>query len=267
MNDMSKVATGWRPWLPESALARGGVDQALAEVARHWSAKWLARKSVRPLGALVAPHKVRTHGPLRWTTLDDCVAIAASSTSTERLAALLLGEAVPTALGDADRNIVDKLVHGALQDLQRRLAELFGLPPEAHWRQLSDGEAPSIAHARACQLGDEDADPFLHLYVATEAIVALAKARATRPAARDAVKPIAAGLATQQVDVSAAMGRCSLTLADFAGLGVGDVLLLDRKTDAPLALSIDGLPARRGTCSVQRDGDLLELKLLEPLAS
>jgi hypothetical protein len=267
MNEMSKVATGWRPWLPESALARGGVDQALADVARHWSANWLARKSVRPLGALAAMPTLPGAGS-HWLVLDNDVAIALSGAAADRLAMLMLGESTPpTTLADADRRVLDSLVEAALQDLCRRLAEALGLSPEARWRELGADDAPSIDRPRTCQFGVDTATPLLHLALATDALVALARARAARSPIRDRVKPIAAGLATQQVDVSAALGRCSLNLADLAGLGVGDVLLLDRKVDAPLALSVDGLPTRRGTCSVQRDGGRLELKLLEPLAS
>jgi flagellar motor switch/type III secretory pathway protein FliN len=265
MNDMSKVATGWRPWLPESALARGGVDQALAEVARHWSAKWLARKSVRPLGALAAVPTL-PGGGLRWLALDNDVAIALSNGASDRLAMLMLGENAPLKISDADRRVLDSLVEGALRELCRRIAEALGLPPETRWRE-PDADAPPIDRPQTCQFGVDTATPLLHLGLATDVLIALARARAARSPIRARVKPIAAGLATQQVEVSAALGRCSLTLADLAGLGVGDVLLLDRKANAPLALSVDGVPTRRGTCSVQHDGDRLELKLLEPLAS
>lgn len=266
MNDMSKIATGWRPWLPEGALARGGVDQAFADVARHWSAKWLARKSMRPLGALAASPILPGDGQ-RWLTLDNDVAVALSNGAADRLAMLMLGENAPQTIIDADRRVLDNLVEGAVQDLCRRLAEALGLPPETRWRELGADEAPSVERPRSCQLGVDAATPLLRFTLATDVLVALAKARASRSYVRDRVKPIAAGLASQQIQVSAALGRCSLTLADLAGLGVGDVLVLDRATETPLALSLDGAALRRGKCSVQRDGDRLELKLLEPLAS
>lgn len=268
MNDMSKVPTAWRAWLPESALGRAGVDQALVNVTRHWSTKWLARKSVRPLGALAMTRTPLADTSLRWLALDNDVAIAVSGVAADRLAMLMLGETVPpSAVIDADRRVLDSLIEGALQDLCRRVAEALGLPPEARWRELGGGEAPAIERSRVCQLGVDSATPLLHLVVATDVLIALARTRAARSPVRHRVKPIAAGLANQQVDVSASLGRCALTLADLAGLGVGDVLLLDRATDASLALSFNGVPSRRGKCSVQRDGDRLELKLLEPLAS
>jgi flagellar motor switch/type III secretory pathway protein FliN len=266
MNDMSKAPVAWRAWLPESAFGSGGVDQAVADVARHWSTKWLARKNVRPLGALAAMRTPPADGS-RWLALDDDVAIAVSSAAADRLAMFMLGETVPpTTLADADRRVLDSLIETALLDLCRRIAEALGLPPEARWRELSRDDGPSIDRPRGCHLGVDTATPLLHLVLATDVLIARAKARAARPPMRDRVKSIAAGLATQHVDVSAALGRCALTLADLANLGVGDVLVLDRTTEAVLALSFDGTPTRRGKCSVQRDGERLELKLLEPLA-
>lgn len=267
MNDMSKGPTAWRAWLPESALGRGGVDQALADVARHWSSKWLARKSVRPLGTLEAARVPLADGST-WLVLDDEVAIAISSAAADRLAMLMLGEAaLPATLVDADRHVLDALIDGALQDLCRRVAEALGFAPETRWRELSRDGAPSIDRSFMCKLGVDAATPLLHFVIATDVLIARAKARAGLSPLRGRVKPIATGLAAQQVDISASLGRCALTLADLAGLGVGDVLVLDRTAEAPLALSLNGVQARRGKVSVQRDGDRLELKLLEPLSS
>jgi flagellar motor switch/type III secretory pathway protein FliN len=268
MNDMSKAAVAWRAWLPESALGRAGIDQALADVARHWSTKWLARKSVRPLGALAATHVPPAGNSLRWVVLDNDVAVAMSNAAADRLTMLMFGEtAPPTAFADADRRVLDSLLDDALRDLCRRIAEMLGLPPEARWRELGDDGLPSIDRSRGCQLGIDAATPLLHLVLATDVLVALAKRGAARSPMRERVKPIVAGLATQQVAVSASLGHCALTIADLANLGIGDVLVLDRATDAPLRLSIDGTALRRGKCSVQRDGERLELQLLEPLAS
>jgi hypothetical protein len=267
MNDMSKIVTDWRPWLPESALARGGVDQALADVARQWSAKWLARKSVRPLGVL-ATAGLSLADSARCLVLDDDVALVMSSVAADRLAMLILGEpAPPASLDAADRRVLDTLIDAAVQDLCRRIAEALGFSPETRWRDLGRDDVPSIERPLVCQMGVDAATPLLHFAVATDVLIARARARAGRSPVRDRVKPIAAGLVVQQVDISASLGRCSLTLADLAGLGVGDVLVFDRTAEAPLALSLNGVPARRGACSVQRDGDRLELRLLEPLAS
>jgi len=265
MTDMSRAPTAWRAWLPDSALGAGGLDQALADAARQWSTKWLARKSVRPLGTLAAARMPPGEGA-RWLVLDDDVAIAISDAAADRLAMLMLGESMPPAtVADADRGVLGRLIDAALQDLCRHIAEALGFSPETRWRELGAGEVSSID--RMCQLGVDTATPLLHFAVATDVLIARAKARAGRSPMRERVRPVAAGLAAQQVDISASLGRCALTLADLAGLGVGDVLVLDRTAEAPLALSVNGAPVRRGTCSVQRDGDCLALKLLEPLAS
>lgn len=267
MNDMSNSPIVWRAWLPESALARGGADQALADAMRQWSTKWLARKGVRPLGTLTAAHMLPVGGSLHWLTLDDDVAIALTGEAMDRLAMLMLGETVPpTTIVAADRRVIDNVIETALQDLCRRIAELLGLSPDARWRELGEGEVPTIDRPRTCQLGVDPSTPLINLAIATDALFALAKARSARGLPRQRVKPIVSGLAAQGVDISASLGRCSLTLADLAGLGVGDVLLFDGAADAPLVLALNGKPAGRGKCTVQHGADSLELRLLEPLA-
>jgi len=263
---MSKKPTTWRAWLPDSALARSGLDQSLADVARQWSLKWLARKTVRPLGAL-AVSPLSTDGALHWLALDADALVAVSTQATDRIAMLMIGETVPQSIADADRAVLDSLVDVALQDLCRRIAETLGMPPEARWRELGEGAGPKIDRPRGAQLGVDQATPLLHVTFASDVMIALAKRRSPPAPIRERVKPLGTALVGQPVDLSASLGSCSLAIADLAGLAAGDVLVLDRVAHEPLPIAVNGRAGPRGKCTVQQGADSLELKLLEPLAS
>lgn len=265
MTDASKAQISWRPWLPESALGEAGLDQALAEVARQWSTKWFARKSARLLSGLGEAKDPSADAGFSWRMLEGDVAIGVSALATGRLAALMLDEAVPEAPGIGDQRVIDQLTDTALQDLGRRLAETLGLSPTARWREAGDADRPVFARARRCQLGVDIATPLLQIIVSGDALVARAKSRASRGPAPARLARIAEGLAQQRTEVAARLGRCSLTLADLAGLAIGDVLVLDGRADHPVPLAVNGKTAARGSCHVQRDGEQLHLQIVEPL--
>lgn len=268
MNDVSKIVPGWRAWLPESALGWAGGDQLLADVSRHWSAKWFARRSVRPSLPLAEAPALPAEASLVWSVLGLDAAIGVTKSGRDRLAMLMLGENRPVGdIAGSDRRVLDRMIEDALTDLCRRLGDALGFAPDARWRSLGNEETPLIERPRLCRLDVDTATPLVHIALATDLLIARAKARAARASRPRPLQSIAAALATQKVSVSAALGRCSLSLADLAGLGVGDVLLLDRTTDTPLSLALDGTAARRGLCAVERDGDRLHLRLLEPLTA
>jgi len=73
------------------------------------------------------------------------------------------------------------------------------------------------------------------------------------------------GLARQPVALAALLGRCELSVADLSGLTAGDVLVLDRKLDELLDLSIDGRP-KAGRCAIEQVGSGLALKVVEPIS-
>lgn len=250
-------------WLPPGALDRSAIDGGLADMARQWSSKWFARSTVRPLD-VVAPMATLA-GEAQWLVLDNDLAIAVQPGARVALARLMLGAtAGAEAATDGDARIVTDLSSACLDDLCRRVAQVFRLPAEARWTPLDGDGVPEIGQPRGCGLG-VDSRALLRIVASTELMIALVKA-GLPPTPRTAMlPPLAAGLAAQEVSLSALLGRCALTLADFADLSEGDVLVFDTALDAPLGLMLGGGAAPAGRCTVERSGDRLDLHLLDSL--
>jgi hypothetical protein len=257
----------YRSWLPEAVLEGAAGEQLLAEAVRDWSAKWFARKNLR----LLEPLSRASRPPLSadqaiWLVLDGDLAIAVSASARNALAAMMLGAEADHLPGtDADRHILSDMTSACLDDLCRRLVQAFRLPPDGRWVELR-GESPLIEEPFDCALGVDVGVPLVRFLMSAELVIALIKAGLPLPVRPASLRPLAAGMADQEVTVSASLGRCAMTLADFANLGLGDVLVFETDAGAVLPLSFDHGVAATTQCLVEQTGGRFNLKLLEPLA-
>src|SRR4051812_1740464 len=124
----------YKAWLPESVLLDSSVDDLLADLMRHWSAKWFTRKGTRLLARVerLASQPVTTDRTT-WLALDGDVAIGIAS--RDEIAAMMLNaQSEPALATNADRRVLSDLATTALDDLCRRLAQMFRLPPGTPWR-------------------------------------------------------------------------------------------------------------------------------------
>jgi flagellar motor switch protein FliM len=113
-------------------------------------------------------------------------------------------------------------------------------------------------------LGPSDNAPAVRVLVSHELAANIVRSSA-RPGRKPApLRPLAEALARQNVGVSAVVGRCELSLGEFAGLSAGDVLVLDAPAGGTLPLAIDGV-ARQGRCAVEQEDGHLLLKIIQPL--
>jgi len=261
------VQKKYRSWLPEAALRTGRVDSLLGEVARNWSATWFARANVRPLAAVTPlPTHADLGGGGTWLALDRHLALGISAGSRLALVGMMLDTpASPELHTESDRQLIDTLSTACLDDLGRRMAETFALAATSRWATCATSIMPEIEEPRGCSLGVEARTPLIRIVSSTEQIVALTRAGLPAPPARSALRPFSAALSSQNVEVSAALGRSAITLADMAGLSKGDVLVFESEADSPLAMAINGKPVSRGRCTVVEVNGDLHLKLLEPV--
>jgi flagellar motor switch/type III secretory pathway protein FliN len=261
------VQKKYRSWLPEAALRTGRIDSLLEESARTWSATWFARANARPLAAIASlPTHADLGGGGTWLTLDRHLALGISAGSRLTLAGMMLDTPKPPELlTESDQQLVDTLSTACLDDLGRRLAEMFALGATSRWATCATSILPVIEEPRGCSLGVDTRTPLIRIVASTEQIVALTRAALPAPSARRALRPFSAALSGQKVAVSASLGRAAITLADMAGLSKGDVLVFDSEADSPLAIAVNGKPASRGRCTVVETHGDLHLKLLEPV--
>jgi flagellar motor switch/type III secretory pathway protein FliN len=253
-----------RAWLPDEALRGGTVERVIGEAVLRWSEKWFPRQLVGGLeppartdAALVtaeeAPH-VCLH--------PDGLSISASPPARLAIAGMMLDAVIDAARQTAaDRYILEALADGCIEDLGRELGRTFRLSAEGGWRR-SVG-APS-RDAETFAVGSVEGRPLLHVAVDFPLAVELVKSRAPVPPAGRALRPMAEGLARQKVPVSALLGRCRLSLGDFAGLAAGDVLVLDRALEDELELALGG-QATGARCTIASEGEALSLNIVDSL--
>lgn len=244
------------PWLPREALRDGRAERLIAPMLAEWSRTWLPGGHPAPLAAAAGPA-----ADADWRGRNEGIAFAADPAARLRLAGLML-DAEPGAEGlkPADRELIERLCDACLGDLGKRLARGFGLAEAAAWTPVP---APAAARGLTLAVGSE-ARPLLYLHVADGLLAGLIKRACPVPDRPPRLSPLAVPLAAQPVGLSAALGRCSLTLAELAGLGEGDVLVLDRPLDRPLELVVEGAK-RTSRCTLDQEGERLRLRLLEPL--
>lgn len=250
-----------RAWLPDGAIRALDLDAKLAELTRDWSGKWFARQTVRPLETL-APDAPAT-GEDAWLALERDLAIGLAAGGRTALFGLMLNVEVPDMPRSAeDERLIAEVTQACLDDLCRRLAEAFRLDGSVRWSRRAVGDRPAIDAPLTCTFGSSPRTPLLRLVVAGDAPVGLAKVGLPPPVRAERLAGVAEGVARQDVALSAHVGRCALSLADVAGLSVGDVLVFERAVDAPLDLVVDGGGTPVARCTVARADDRFDLTLL-----
>lgn len=266
----------FKPWLPDEALDGRAVEALLEDAVEQWSAKWFAKDRMRPTDDLfsVAPGHASS-ADLRFQVLDGELAVASTASGRAAIARAMLGAGNDAGkpgpdgrkLPDRkplDRKLLDRLSAACIDDFCARLGQTFKLERDARWRTDANGGAMPFDDARECAWGLGDA-PLLLLLVAPVLEIALVRSRLPLCARPEKLPPLAAGLAGQNVSLSAFLGRCDLTVAELSGLASGDVLVLDRDLGTPLDLAVDGR-VKPGRCTVGHDRDRLSLSIVEPLA-
>jgi len=251
-------------WLPPGAASQR-IDQALEELIRQWSHHWIDRGGVNMSGSLTRIGDARwAPAAAEWRVLGCGIALGVPANAAVALGAAML------ALGSdgftkADRTILGQLGEQALADLQARLLQWLKLASGTQWSVLAaprhrDGPIHTV-EIEGLRDGTK-----LRLELTSELFVRQLKA-ALPPAPKPA--PLAEGrqaLAGLSVALSAALGRCRLTLAELADLAPGDVIILDQSTDGPLPLAVDRVPAKRGTCVLIEQQGALSLRVLQPVS-
>ncbi len=256
----------FRTWLPSGALDGGAVVRRLEDVAGQWSGHWFARRLMRTLGegAPLDRSELGRIRDLRLRCAEGGLALALEEDAWLVIARMMLDEpADRQAQGPADEQLLEHLAATCIEDLCDRLAGAFGLARGPAWRRGGVDALP-FAEARIFALGPSDRTPTIRILVANELAAGFVRSTA-RPGRRPVpLRPLGEALAKQNVGLSARVGRCELSLGEFAGLAPGDVLVLDSATADALPLAIDGI-ARPGRCTVEQEDGQLRLKIVKPL--
>jgi len=245
-----------KAWLPPDAHARERVQPLLERALEEWSEHWFAcgGASLDPAFQDDWPGRSADAG---WQSCPEVASLALTPAAEAAIAGSMIGTNVPLgSMQSEDRNLVHHLARACADDLLDRLGRLAlganaeppceGVPVNfdaCSWWDVSVGARKGI----------------LKLALSEEAEVQMIKRRLPSPS-KITLGSATRGLARQQVEIEADLGRCGVSLAELEGLAIGDVLVLDTSPADPLALLIGSERSPlRASLEVREDGPLLIL--------
>jgi hypothetical protein len=226
-----------RNWLPLDAVAAPRTRDALESAVDDWSGRWFAGARAT-LGA-IEPRAVeapRINGG--WLLYYGTVAVPADGPDAIRLAGLALGtDPDGLILSEADRDIIGRLATTILADLAAAIASALGLSAAGGAAATPctdplDGDA-----GIALRLLDARGRALTQVTLPLAAIVPFLKAAIPAgPPPHLARIDNAVGRTWTRLDIM--LGETRLSLGELAGLGAGDVLILDRTIDAGARIAL-----------------------------
>jgi hypothetical protein len=259
---MSLPATDW---LPANAVTDGVVTALVSERCNHWVRRWLTepRAIAATAQTISQPLKVPSTHRL-FANSDRTLALGLDQTSSLKLAAAILRAPAGVKLNAMDTRLYHRLSDKALSDLGEDLAHLFACSG-----QLRKVDGYDIDRVHNFSLNFAGLGPRLDVY-ADSALVLRARrsaARGSHPGAP--LGDLSEAIGRQSVKVGAMIGAARLGLAELCGLGCGDVVVLDRRHDESVRLTIDGVLAEGAAARVERLQSSLTLRLIaaEPIQS
>jgi flagellar motor switch/type III secretory pathway protein FliN len=231
-----------RPFLLLGESDRSFIRERVAAALAAWRGDWLAEEAPEPLLSPRAEPRAR-----RWlvagNTTAGQVALGCRDGWLQRLGAL--AAAGPEPAPERSPALAAKLGAAMLEALA---LELFGA--------LSAAAAPPLLWDGECEAPDwlepgaggviHDLWPLLPMIVVlSPQLVADALPKAHTRAGREPLAQRLRALQSAPVGLDAVVGCADLELGELARLAAGDVIVLDRRLDEPLALQLGAQPVAR----------------------
>ena len=250
-----------RSWLPQSALRDGVLTDALTACVQTWTDRWFA--------APIKPQLRLGFGPgqedaeeTAWETTDGGMTLVASRRSQLHVALAMLGITPPVAKpSSADHIFFGRLTAPAFEDLIRDAAQALSTPPTSRKCATPRSQAQETTLKFSVALDQEP--HVLEFYIEEPAAIAARRARLAPAHPSPSLARRSEAIAKQSIEISALIGRCTVTLAELRSCSCGDVLVLDRLTQDHLELVIDG-EIKPQTCRLEQDSGSMSLKLAHP---
>jgi len=211
------------------------VDDALAA----WQREWLPDGAPGPVFCLEAAPRAE-----RWLAAQSGgslhLLVGCTPGWLAQLGAQLVGEPQPDeSRSTPGTSLAARLGEALVETLARRLLGTTPAAAAAELRWDAEGvpEAWLAPGAGAALHGLSPALPFVIALSPALVAASLPKARAGRDG-REALAPRSGAVETCAVELQAVVGNAELELGELARLSPGDVIVLDRRLDEPLALQL-----------------------------
>ena len=208
-------------WLPPTAMTHDGVCDRLAESVAAWSRAWFGHDEMRAREFALRPGPRRSEGAPRLAYEGKVVLAECQSTDAWRLAqAALHASSLERPLTTVDRALIEAFQHKLIQALISEVEGALDLPVGARAGQ---------SHSDWFQMdvGRSETDRLLRLHLPAQSLAPMRRRFLPARAAAGPLAPLAAALAGRTIDLEAAAGHVSLSLAELRALEPGDVLVLE----------------------------------------
>ncbi|WP_371395851.1 FliM/FliN family flagellar motor C-terminal domain-containing protein [Fretibacter rubidus] len=226
-------------WLPENALVDGGVSQQLHKVIDAWSAHWFVQAPAFQVhfSQVDTKDNVDLSDALVWQGNRNNMAAILNNDVVDSLGLSLLGQRADVgAITGASRQVFRALSKHCVEDLNDRLAELFGINNDLEFKNhipLLDQEGYSLILRQGEKVFG------LTYIVNRDCLVHVRK-----ETLGDVNDDISFGLKSEAIEqeiitIGSRVGKGKISLADAESMVVGDVFVLDSLTDKPMTVMIN----------------------------
>ncbi len=243
--------TGARAWLPKDAFSLEAVGGCLAGTVEAWAVRWFVRAPAA-IAAVRVDASGGAYAAQPGTMVEGVNAVLELSGHGKRrlLEAVLDVDLSSQSLGEGDRRLMDEVARGMVRDLAVSLDTI--LP--------QDG-SPATASTVVSTLTVAGHDA-LSLRIRDCMLAPLIKAAMTPVATfRPALARRADAVKRTALNIHGHVGRAELTIDELEGLGIGDVLVLDRPLAEPVELRLRGNESPLARGRLNQDTGSISLQL------
>jgi flagellar motor switch/type III secretory pathway protein FliN len=239
-----------RDWLPRQAFEEDAVRAALDEVVAAWSAAWISGAAAR-ISAVRARRAASAPEPNTIQAKGRVASAELSPLGKRQLLEAVLGANLSMErLRTGDHKVLEALARQMIEDLTLRLDRAFvragpcaGEPELLMMLALAEREFLALA---------------VHEHVLVPALrVRLGGANPASPVPHSRAK----ALGPMQLAIQAVLGRAELTMQELEGLGIGDVVVLDRDLNEPVELRLTGVESPLARGKLIRSGTHVSIQL------
>lgn len=240
-----------RPWLP--AAAPGAVEQAIRKIVARWETKWFAGSSA----ITVTSQSISSLRSEAWSGFGEVFVGQLRNTLTQVGLNVCNGAGQPH--NPRDGALLAKVGREAVDELLSSLG-IRSEPAQTRFEAISN---------RKDLVGFKIAHPSESWSLAL-AVGHLAQIDVRQLAARSGAAPelgsLEDALEVETCVVSAFLGQALLRSGDVAALGIGDVVMFDRKVVDPAPLEVSGRFPQKGSVRVVSQSNILSLTLTSEIS-
>ncbi|HWA90269.1 MAG TPA: FliM/FliN family flagellar motor C-terminal domain-containing protein [Rhizomicrobium sp.] len=240
-----------RAWLPKSAFSLEAVGGCLTGPVTAWSDRWFARAPAAIAAVRVEEEALQAAAPHGVSVNGARAALDVSGRGKRRLleAALDL-DLAEQPLAETDRRLLDAFALSIVEDLAAALDGAFAAA-------TPDGESGTRIVSTVTVGGS---DVLTAAFKDVDLVPLIKKLAPARTALPSMPSRRSEALRKTKLDLHGHLGRAEIALADLEGLGIGDVLVLDRALAEPVELRVTqgGVLTRGRLC---QNGDQFAIQL------